>query len=351
MRSVNESLPPWKHILALVSLLTILAILLALQKPTPLEAYQNHDSLVFINHAERLASDWTTLGSTQDPLLRYVPIAAAYTLFNPPFNPETIGYYVTGLFANILFPVALWMLVSTIYDYLSAHLAVIAVIANRVVGYTRPGILWGTWQYEFVLPFVFTGFLFAFLAINSEQQRRRLQYAVGTGIALGLAGLQQLSLTGTAVFIVGLSYLTARRFRELTLTSAVGAIFATGFLFQSSAVSNHVTRFFGENGTPEAASVIGAVTRLLSPGNAIFVCALAIAVAFWYHNGRNLGLLEIGVAVTAALKLVGVVFLIPYLAWFSLHLAYPLLSSYVIISALKVFRPDLSETAAHNILG
>lgn len=193
------------------------------------------DPTTIIRESARLANDWTTLGSTWDPLLRYAGLAVAISILGPSPGLAS-GYAVAMLYVAV--PASVYGLGRVMAGRLAAALALLFMSLSVAFDIVVYGYKTGAWQYPFVLPFIFAAFAAADISQRSESDK--LQWAAGAGACLGLAGLQQFSLTAFAILIIAAAFAIKREFRSLAVTGAVGALFAVGLLLQPGDVIEHV---------------------------------------------------------------------------------------------------------------
>ncbi|RRJ29577.1 hypothetical protein [Halocatena pleomorpha] len=202
------------------------------------------DATVIVKEARRLASDWTTLGTTWDPLLRYVGLATVYTALGHATSHTAVVYTILILY--VVIPVAIYGFASVISGPMAGAIAVVFVTVSIQFAIPLYGYATEMWQYPFVLPFILTAFITTHLALCDRSDRFR--WPVVTGALLGVAGLQQFSLTAYAVATIFLTYGLQRRFKQLTVTAGVGGLFLLGLVFQPGDIVTHLFWYSDRHG-------------------------------------------------------------------------------------------------------
>lgn len=208
-------------------------------------SFPGGDATVFFREARRLANDWTTLGTTWDPLLRYVGLAVVYTVFGEGGIHIAAEYAVVVMY--VVVPAAIYGFARVVTDRLAAAIALFLVGLALQFAIPLYGYATFQWQYPFVLPLLFGAFTAARFALRTGPEQ--LRWPAVTGVLLGLAGLQQFSLTAYAVAIVFIGYATRRRFRSLLVTGGIGGLFLLGLVVQPGDVVTHLFWYsdrFGE---------------------------------------------------------------------------------------------------------
>lgn len=243
------------------------------------------DATVIHREARRLSADWTTLGTTWDPLLRYTGLAAVYTILGHA-TPHTARVYAVVILYLVI-PATTYGFARVISGRMAGAVAVVLGAVSIQFAVPLYGYATGMWQYPFVLPFILSAFVGAHFALSDDPDQFR--WPVVTGTILGVAGLQQFSLTAYAVITVFIAYGMQRRFKQLAVTAGVGGIFFLGLVFQPGAVIEHLFWYsdrFGQLTWAGLETDPAEIWATVSGGRHAFIISwYGLVLTAWYNRG------------------------------------------------------------------
>jgi len=243
------------------------------------------DAMIHTEMALKYSDSWNFFSADfydQSPPLRYVPYTLLITIIQP--DTYNVAFRLCTLYASMMTfvggSIAAYELGRVNISEDNQVLAIIAISLFILVSFVWPGnrFFAGKWQYTTTFPLLIISLIIGSKSVTSEEDMRRW-WAVGTGVVLGLLGLQQLTNAAIASMAIGLGYVFYRRWFVLLTTGLIGAGFGSLlFVGQSEAQSRALNSIF-INFLPESGRLTLDISKFTTPG--VILVTFGLIITGW----------------------------------------------------------------------
>lgn len=247
--------------------------------------YQEGDPFTIMERSVQVAQTGDIY--TVDPPLRYAFLAVLH--LTPTISDNITTHLYTTFFSYVAIPSTLAAFFYAVDNRRTAAFTVIGFMSWRALSLGRIGYQTGWWHYDNTLPFVFLALLLGHLTIVSEEDRRRVAFAIGAGLFVGIAGLNQYIMGALASAVLATACLSKRKYHELGLIGATGGLVGSILVFAPPRTFGFVfDKASGGRlgfGADWSLSVIinGFIEILTAPGYLFpFLLILLNAVLYWW---------------------------------------------------------------------
>lgn len=315
----------------------------------------NVDPSVFIREAHEIARTGELITSRDAPV-RYFPLAFIYTLTHPTgVIAEQIASLHAAFFSFVVLPAGIASLAYVAGDRYVVYLSLVAFGAARLTGFGASGFQTGAWQYDIAAPLVFVALAAVHQAITATG-RNADYWAVGAGIALGLLGMTQWTLTLLTITIVTVAYVAQRRYRDLAVTGVVGGIFSTHLLFLPPSSEGLMFSGFIGRLMPDSGGLIEtshALSSAFSPGFLLITIGV-ILVAILQRRTKNpvsqSGVLTVAIGMLYPMYLASVILNLRYIDWVVVQILIPVVYIGGIITVWRTANRVLEGNRSPSLL-